>query len=96
MTRRAPPAPPTTVLIVGSGEFGSTTALSLAEGPYRGHEHLITVVERGAENGFASDAASSDYNKVNPLSHFPRTIPSLNLLYSKLNSYRLDRSFRIL
>lgn len=64
MPRRSPPAPPRSVLIIGAGEFGSTTALALAEGPYRGHEDLITVIERGGENGFASDAASSDYNKV--------------------------------
>lgn len=61
------PRPPQTVLIVGAGEFGSTTALSLAEGPYRGHESLITVVERGAEPP-ALDAASSDYNKVSSTS----------------------------
>ncbi|GAA6021415.1 hypothetical protein JCM11491_006701 [Sporobolomyces phaffii] len=59
----AAPRPPQTVLIVGAGEFGSTTAVSLAEGPYRGHEHLIRVVERGAEPP-ALDAASSDYNKI--------------------------------
>ncbi|KAL7342865.1 FAD dependent oxidoreductase [Rhodotorula toruloides] len=57
------PAPPATVLIVGGGEFGSTTALALAEGPYRGHGNLITVLERGAEPP-AVDAASSDYNKI--------------------------------
>ncbi|BGP11391.1 hypothetical protein JCM10049v2_007296 [Rhodotorula toruloides] len=57
------PAPPATVLIVGGGEFGSTAALALAEGPYRGHGNLITVLERGAEPP-AVDAASSDYNKI--------------------------------
>ncbi|BGP35375.1 hypothetical protein JCM10296v2_007211 [Rhodotorula toruloides] len=57
------PAPPATVLIVGGGEFGSTAALALAEGPYRGHGDLITVLERGAEPP-AVDAASSDYNKI--------------------------------
>ncbi|GAA5872185.1 hypothetical protein JCM16303_001003 [Sporobolomyces ruberrimus] len=57
------PRPPQRVLIIGAGEFGSTTALSLAEGPYKGHEGLITVVERGAEPP-ALDAASSDYNKI--------------------------------
>lgn len=57
------PRPPQTVLIIGAGEFGSTAALTLAEGPYKGHEHLITVVERGAEPP-ALDAASSDYNKI--------------------------------
>ncbi|GAA6008334.1 hypothetical protein JCM10207_000089 [Rhodosporidiobolus poonsookiae] len=56
-------APPQSVLIVGGGEFGSTAALSLVEGPYRGHGELITLVERGAEPP-AVDAASSDYNKV--------------------------------
>ncbi|GAA6057872.1 hypothetical protein RTBOTA2_006264 [Rhodotorula toruloides] len=57
------PAPPATMLIVGGGEFGSTAALALAEGPYRGHGNLITVLERGAEPP-AVDAASSDYNKI--------------------------------
>ncbi|KAJ8291776.1 L-pipecolate oxidase [Rhodotorula toruloides] len=57
------PAPPATVLIVGGGEFGSTAALALAEGPYRGHGNLVTVLERGAEPP-AVDAASSDYNKI--------------------------------
>jgi sarcosine oxidase/L-pipecolate oxidase len=57
------PRPPQSVLIVGAGEFGSTSALSLAEGAYKGYEGLITVVERGAEPP-ALDAASSDYNKV--------------------------------
>ncbi|PRQ70834.1 FAD dependent oxidoreductase [Rhodotorula toruloides] len=51
------------MLIVGGGEFGSTAALALAEGPYRGHGNLITVLERGAEPP-AVDAASSDYNKI--------------------------------
>lgn len=58
-------APPQRVLIVGAGEFGSTTALTLAEGVYKGQAHLITVLERGAEPP-AIDAASSDYNKVRP------------------------------
>lgn len=57
------PAPPQTVLIVGAGEFGSMTALTLAEGPYQSRPDLITVLERGAEPP-AIDAASSDYNKV--------------------------------
>ncbi|GAA5901274.1 NAD(P)/FAD-dependent oxidoreductase [Sporobolomyces salmoneus] len=56
------PRPPQLICIIGAGEFGSTTALSLAEGPYKGHESLITVVERGTE--LALDAASSDYNKI--------------------------------
>ena len=59
------PAPPQTVLIVGAGEFGSMTALTLAEGPYKSRPDLITVLERGAEPP-AIDAASSDYNKVRP------------------------------
>lgn len=58
-------APPQSVLIVGAGEMGALTALSLAEGLYKSHPHLITVVERGAEPP-AIDAASSDYNKVRP------------------------------
>lgn len=57
------PQPPQTVLIVGAGEFGATAALALAEGPYKGHGDLITLVDRGAEPP-AVDAASSDYNKV--------------------------------
>ncbi|GAA6063710.1 hypothetical protein JCM10212_004437 [Sporobolomyces blumeae] len=57
------PVPPQRVVIVGGGEFGSTAAVALAEGPYRGHARLITVVERGAEPP-AVDAASSDYNKI--------------------------------
>ncbi|GAA5917725.1 hypothetical protein JCM6882_009362 [Rhodosporidiobolus microsporus] len=57
------PHPPQIVLIVGAGEFGSTTALALAEGPYKGHGDLITVIDRGVEPP-AVDAASSDYNKV--------------------------------
>ncbi|GAA5926579.1 NAD(P)/FAD-dependent oxidoreductase [Sporobolomyces koalae] len=57
------PVPPQTVLIVGGGQFGSCAAASLAQGSYKGHEHLITVIERGAEPP-AIDAASSDYNKI--------------------------------
>ncbi|TNY23120.1 FAD dependent oxidoreductase [Rhodotorula diobovata] len=57
------PQPPQTVLIVGAGEFGATAALALAEGPYKGHGDLITLVDRGAEPP-AVDAASSDYNKI--------------------------------
>ncbi|BGP43490.1 hypothetical protein JCM10449v2_007525 [Rhodotorula kratochvilovae] len=57
------PRPPQTVLIVGAGEFGSTAALALAEGPYKGRADLITLVDRGAEPP-AVDAASSDYNKI--------------------------------
>ena len=57
------PQPPQTVLIVGAGEFGATAALALAEGPYKGHAHLITLCDRGVEPP-AVDAASSDYNKV--------------------------------
>ncbi|GAA5863522.1 hypothetical protein JCM3774_006511 [Rhodotorula dairenensis] len=57
------PAPPQSVLIVGGGEFGSMTALTLAEGPYKSRPDLITVLERGAEPP-AIDAASSDYNKI--------------------------------
>jgi hypothetical protein len=71
------PRPPQTVLIIGGGLFGSTTALSLAKGPYKGHESLITVVERGQD--LALDAASSDYNKVSR---------KLSLLSSPLTSYR--------
>ncbi|GJN94332.1 hypothetical protein Rhopal_007406-T1 [Rhodotorula paludigena] len=57
------PAPPHSVLIVGAGEFGATTALALAEGPYRSSASLITVLDRGAQPP-AEDAASSDYNKI--------------------------------
>ncbi|GAA6043979.1 hypothetical protein JCM8097_003418 [Rhodosporidiobolus ruineniae] len=57
------PSPPQTVLIVGGGEFGACTAEALAEGPYKGNEGLITVVDRGAEPP-AVDAACSDYNKI--------------------------------
>ncbi|GAA5865569.1 hypothetical protein JCM8547_007652 [Rhodosporidiobolus lusitaniae] len=58
------PVPPQRVLIVGAGEFGSTTALALAEGPYKGHGDLITVIDRGEDGNLAVDAASSDYNKI--------------------------------
>ncbi|BGP58199.1 hypothetical protein JCM8202_004738 [Rhodotorula sphaerocarpa] len=63
MPPRAQLAPPQSILIVGAGEMGALTALSLAEGLYKSHPHLITVVERGAEPP-AIDAASSDYNKI--------------------------------
>ncbi|KAL1404827.1 hypothetical protein Q8F55_008437 [Vanrija albida] len=56
-------APPQRVLIVGAGEFGSTTALALARGAYKGHEHLITVLDRSPTPP-ATDAASYDYNKI--------------------------------
>ncbi|RSH78192.1 uncharacterized protein EHS24_002652 [Apiotrichum porosum] len=56
-------APPQRVLIVGGGEFGATTALELARGPYKGQAHLITVLDRCATPP-ATDAASFDYNKV--------------------------------
>ncbi|GJN90309.1 hypothetical protein Rhopal_003318-T1 [Rhodotorula paludigena] len=59
----ARPAPPQTVLIVGAGAFGSTTALALAEGPYKGRADLITVLDRAADPP-ALDAACSDYNKI--------------------------------
>ncbi|KAM0751776.1 FAD dependent oxidoreductase [Meredithblackwellia eburnea MCA 4105] len=55
--------PPSTVLVVGAGEFGAATALSLAKGPYKGYENLITIIDR-AVHPPAEDAASSDYNKI--------------------------------
>ncbi|KAK4703032.1 glutathione S-transferase, partial [Phenoliferia sp. Uapishka_3] len=63
MATRTPPSPPSTVLIVGAGEFGAATALSLVKGPYAGHEHLITILDRSSDPP-AIDAASSDYNKI--------------------------------
>ncbi|CEQ43073.1 SPOSA6832_04969 [Sporobolomyces salmonicolor] len=57
------PKPPQRVLVVGAGEFGSSAALALAEGPYSGRGDLITLLERGAEPP-AIDAASSDINKL--------------------------------
>ncbi|GAA5940987.1 hypothetical protein JCM1841_006212, partial [Sporobolomyces salmonicolor] len=57
------PKPPQRVLVVGAGEFGSSAALALAEGPYSGRGDLITLLERGAEPP-AIDAASSDINKA--------------------------------
>ncbi|GAA5960104.1 hypothetical protein JCM21900_003438 [Sporobolomyces salmonicolor] len=57
------PKPPQRVLVVGAGEFGSSAALALAEGPYSGRGDLITLLERGAEPP-AIDAASSDINKI--------------------------------
>ncbi|GAA5865610.1 hypothetical protein JCM1840_001460 [Sporobolomyces johnsonii] len=57
------PHPLQRVLVVGAGEFGSSAALALAEGPYRGRADLITLLERGAEPP-AIDAASSDLNKI--------------------------------
>ena len=57
--------PPSTVLIVGAGAFGASTALALCDGPYRGREQLITILERSAQVGApAIDAASHDYNKI--------------------------------
>lgn len=61
----APPAPPKSILVVGAGCFGAATVQSLVDGPYRGHEHLITVLDRSHLLGTpASDAASFDYNKI--------------------------------
>lgn len=57
------PTLPIKVLIVGGGEFGTATALSLVKGPYAQHASLITILERSATPP-ASDAASSDLNKV--------------------------------
>lgn len=51
--------------IVGGGEFGAATAEALIQGPYNGHESLITILDRAAVPP-AVDAASSDYNKVSP------------------------------
>ncbi|WVW84352.1 hypothetical protein I302_106386 [Kwoniella bestiolae CBS 10118] len=56
-------APPKRVLIVGSGEYGSSTALSLIKGTYKNHGHLITMLDRSAEPP-AMDAASYDFNKI--------------------------------
>ncbi|KAI5475081.1 hypothetical protein MNV49_001957 [Pseudohyphozyma bogoriensis] len=50
-------------LIVGSGEFGAATALSLIKGPYAKHAHLITILDRAVDPP-AVDAASSDLNKI--------------------------------
>ncbi|KAM0752595.1 FAD dependent oxidoreductase [Meredithblackwellia eburnea MCA 4105] len=57
------PSPPSKVLIVGTGEFGVATALSLVEGPYQGKGHLITLLDRSADPP-SLDAASSDLNKI--------------------------------
>ncbi|KAL8291910.1 hypothetical protein RQP46_002168 [Phenoliferia psychrophenolica] len=57
------PSPPSTILIVGAGEFGAATALSLVKGAYAGHEGLITILDRAVDPP-AVDAASSDYNKI--------------------------------
>lgn len=51
------------IIIVGGGAFGLTTALELVGGKYKGKGHLITVLDRSATPP-AADAASSDYNKV--------------------------------
>lgn len=56
-------APPQSVLIVGGGEFGATTALELARGAYAGKAHLITVLDRSATPP-STDAASYDFNKL--------------------------------
>jgi len=54
------------ILIVGGGAFGLSTALELVKGKYEGKGHLITILDRSATPP-ASDAASSDYNKVSPI-----------------------------
>lgn len=51
------------VLIVGGGAFGLSTAWELVKGKYKGHGGLITVLDR-CDSPPAADAASSDYNKV--------------------------------
>jgi len=54
-----------TILILGGGAFGLSTALELVKGKYEGKGHLITILDRSATPP-ATDAASSDYNKVSP------------------------------
>lgn len=51
------------IIIVGGGAFGLTTALELVNTKYKGRGHLITVLDRSSTPP-AADAASSDYNKV--------------------------------
>lgn len=62
MASHAAPTPSTRILIVGGGEFGLSTALSLVkQGLIR--PDLITVVDRSATPP-SLDAASSDLNKI--------------------------------
>lgn len=54
---------PSSILIVGSGVFGLTTALSLARSPYYA-KSSITVVDRSefpAEDGSSIDTSRSKY-----------------------------------
>ncbi|SCV71699.1 BQ2448_3287 [Microbotryum intermedium] len=55
--------PPTSILIVGCGCFGASTALSLIRGKYVNHAQLITILDRSATPPEV-DAASSDINKI--------------------------------
>lgn len=58
-------APLAKLLIVGAGAFGASTAIALCDGPYRGQEHLITILDRSEVLGTpAADAASYDHNKI--------------------------------
>lgn len=58
-----PPLPVCSLQIVGGGEFGTATALSLVKGAYAQHGSLITILDRSATPP-SNDAASSDLNKV--------------------------------
>ncbi|KDE02469.1 hypothetical protein MVLG_06978 [Microbotryum lychnidis-dioicae p1A1 Lamole] len=63
MSEGTPLQPPTSILIVGCGCFGASTALSLLRGRYSNFPQLITILDRSATPP-EIDAASSDINKI--------------------------------
>jgi len=51
--------PPTDFIIIGSGVFGSSTALALVKAG-----HSVTVLDRSQDGYVAPDGASHDLNKI--------------------------------